>query len=379
MRDSAGIRLVENLDLGWQPGRAWSVADTPTLDLGAADAAPEHQFHMVMGVVTLSDGRIVVANAGTQEVRWYDATGGYVATAGGEGQGPGEFTGLVALGVLPGDTVIAYDTRLRRFSVFDADGTFARSAPLVSGDRPGMDYPVFLGTLHDGSLVMVGRILQTEGMAEGPVRAEMPVYVFGSDGHVRDSLGTFHGWEAFVTIRRSGQVVGMAIGDRPFGRSTSVTSVGDGIVVGTPHTFAFEVFDPDGTLRAIVRLARGNQPLTSEDLEAFEASLIERDEDDNLAREQRREAAAHAYPDSKPAYASALRGDKLGNVWVPGFAVVGQHPPRWSVFDAEGRYQGDLEMPRRFRVFEIGGDYVLGVWRDELDVERVRRYALNKP
>jgi hypothetical protein len=380
VRDSAGIRIVENADIGWDAAAAWVVADTPSLDLGSIDADPEYQFYRVVGAATLSDGRIVVASGGTQEVRWYDPAGTLVATAGGEGQGPGEFTGLVALGVLPGDSVLAYDMRLQRFTVFDADAADVRSVPLEQLDRPGMRFPVLLGVLDDGALVMVGRDLQTEGMAEGPVRAPMPVYVYGPDGTSRDSIGTFHGWEASVTIRRNSQQVAMAIGDRPFGHSTTVTSVGDGIVVGTPHSYELAIFRPDGALRSIVRLDRPAQLLTAADIEAYEAFLASQAEDNELAREQRREAAELEYPETKPAYASAIRGDRLGNIWVPGFAVSEeQRPPLWAVFDREGRYLGELELPGRLRVFEIGSDYVLGVWRDELDVEHVRRYPLIKP
>jgi hypothetical protein len=382
VRDSAGIRIVENLDVGWQDGAAWTVAQTPALDLGGVDAEAAHQFHMMMGAATLTDGRIVVANAGTQELRWFDGAGTLVARAGGEGQGPGEFTGLTSIGLLPGDSVIAYDGRQRRFSVFDASGAFVRSAPFDGDERPGMRFPVFMGMLNGGSFVMVGRDLQTEGMTEGPVVAAMPVYVYGSDGEARDSLGTFHGWEALVTIRRSGEVVGMSIGDRPYGRSTTVTSVGDGIVVGTPDAYEFEVYAPDGALRTIVRLARPNAPLTSTDIDAYVASQMEDDADDNLLREHRRLATEIDFPDTKPAYASAIRGDVEGNVWVPGFSIEDgeeQHPPLWAVFDRDGRFLGELAMPRRLRVREIGADYVLGVWRDDFDVEHLRRYALTKP
>jgi hypothetical protein len=38
-----------------------------------------------------------------------------------------------------------------------------------------------------------------------------------------------------------------------------------------------------------------------------------------------------------------------------------------------------LAPPARFRITDFGDDYVLGVWRGELDVERVRMCALIKP
>ena len=51
----------------------------------------------------------------------------------------------------------------------------------------------------------------------------------------------------------------------------------------------------------------------------------------------------------------------------------------WTVFDARGRFLGDVTMPAGFTPFEIGADYVLGRWMDDLDVEYVHVYALDKP
>lgn len=243
-----------------------------------------------------------------------------------------------------------------------------------------MRFPVFMGMLDDGSFLMVGRDLRTEGMIEGPVLARMPVYVYGSDGMARDSIGSFHGWEALVTIRRNAQAVAMSIGDRPFGCTTTVTSVGDAVVVGTPHEYAYEMYRPDGTLESIVRLARPNATLTSAEIDAFLAAQAEDDAGDNVLREHRREAAELDFPDTKPAYASSIRGDAHGNVWVPGYAPEGSdQPPLWAVFNRDGRFLGELRLPGRFRALEIGDDYLLGIQRDDLDVEHLQRYAIVKP
>jgi hypothetical protein len=37
-----------------------------------------------------------------------------------------------------------------------------------------------------------------------------------------------------------------------------------------------------------------------------------------------------------------------------------------------------VETPPRFRIFQIGSDFMLGRWRDELDVDHVRMYELLK-
>jgi hypothetical protein len=58
---------------------------------------------------------------------------------------------------------------------------------------------------------------------------------------------------------------------------------------------------------------------------------------------------------------------------------LAEDPRNWMVFRPDGRWLGNVDMPPRFTVHEIGEAWVLGVWKDEYDVPFVRRYALVKP
>jgi hypothetical protein len=60
--------------------------------------------------------------------------------------------------------------------------------------------------------------------------------------------------------------------------------------------------------------------------------------------------------------------------WTPTFP----EPDVWQVYDHDGVWLGLVELPARFYPQEIGDDYVLGVWRDDTDVEYVRLYQLRK-
>jgi len=50
-------------------------------------------------------------------------------------------------------------------------------------------------------------------------------------------------------------------------------------------------------------------------------------------------------------------------------------PSAWSVFDARGRWLGDVSMPTGFQAFEIGPDYVAGILRVD-GVNHVAIYEL---
>ena len=89
-RDSAGMFIVEN---NLASLRAECRVDSlPSLSIGVAEGAPEYELHRVFGATQLSDGRIVLVNQGTQEIRFYDARGQFLSRAGRAGRGPGEFS-----------------------------------------------------------------------------------------------------------------------------------------------------------------------------------------------------------------------------------------------------------------------------------------------
>jgi hypothetical protein len=70
--------------------------------------------------------------------------------------------------------------------------------------------------------------------------------------------------------------------------------------------------------------------------------------------------------------------DSEGNLWVADYSEERDDEGTWSVFDPEGRFLGTVETPTGGRVHQIGDDFVLGIWRDELNVEYVRLYELMK-
>ena len=379
VRDSAGVRIVENHGPSWDQDDAWHLSPEPVVSIGAMDADPEYQLFGVRAVARLGDGTIVVSNSGSHEIRWYDPNGRHLRSAGGEGSGPGEFTALGWLAAVPGDSVVAFDDRLLRLSLFTPGGSFVRSAAPQAEGKPGMERPVFLASLEDGSLLAFGRVLELEGMSEGPLRVPMVLYRFNVDGELLDSLGAFHGWEARVVIRRSEQIIAMAIADRPFARNTALSAGGDRYVVGTPHDYELAVHRPDGSLLAIVRLLRDNAALTATDVEAYKDVVLENIESDNERRDRRQELDDYDYPAEAPAFGSLILVDTQGDIWVPEFSVRNDHGMEWQVFDSEYRLLGTVATPARFTPRYIGDDMVIGVWRDEFDVEYVRGYELVKP
>src|SRR5687768_17513434 len=101
--------------------QTWQLSAQPQFTIGVAEGPPEQQLFRVGGAFRFPDGRFVIANGGTQEIRVFDARGRHLSSAGRKGEGPGEFVTL--RNVFPyGDSILTYDFQLRRMSVFDGAG-----------------------------------------------------------------------------------------------------------------------------------------------------------------------------------------------------------------------------------------------------------------
>ncbi|HEX9094463.1 MAG TPA: hypothetical protein VF902_10845, partial [Coriobacteriia bacterium] len=317
----------------------------------------------------LSDGRIVVANGGSQELRYFDSTGTYLMTAGRKGGGPGEFEQLGAAMALPGDTVAAYDWSLRRISLFDSTGTFVRSFTLEF--PAGMPSPI--GRFADGTWLS-NRSFAFRPGGEGTqvVRDTMALLVFDSAGAFRDSIGRFPGPEWYVRSQGNSAMASSL----PFGRTTEVAVAGDRFYAG--HTAQYEItgYTARGTREEIIRLAWTPVPVTSDDVARLKAERLA-NTDAGYRQSVERVFQDIPFPSTFPAFAS-LRIDPLGNLWVLDVARPGDERRRWVVFGPDGLALGPVETPPGLTVRQIGRDYVLGTWRDELDVEHVRLYGLQR-
>ena len=114
----------------------WSLSLDPTLEIGVVHGDPDYELDRAISSVQLADGRIVVSNGGSNELRFYDAAGRFLNKAGGRGGGPGEFQWLSRIYRYGPDSILVLDFGPNRLSVFDTDGKYARqaAASLVSGD-----------------------------------------------------------------------------------------------------------------------------------------------------------------------------------------------------------------------------------------------------
>lgn len=368
VRDSAGITIVENTGDGtvWAGGEAWVMSERPLLDIGTLEGDEAYQLFQVSDAVRLPDGRVVVANNGSSELRFFDANGRHLLSTGRKGEGPGEFQGLGAV-VLVRDSIAAYDWNLRRVSIFGLDGTFARSFGLQFPS--GSPQPV--GTFADGRWLCSTNMVFGPGEVSEVRRDTAAYYVFGNDGTLEDSLFATPSWEYYVkgTDR---MVMARSL---PFGRGLAAATFADGFWAGVTDRYELRRYAPDGTLELVMRKAHTDQPVTDSDIEAYKADALEGIDNDNFRRQTEQMFQEMPIAGTMPAF-SSITVDEQGDLWVSEYTAPRTPMRSWTVFDPDGRMLGALDLPADLRVFQIGRDFVLGVWRDDMDVEHVRVYRL---
>lgn len=348
VRDSADIVIVENAaDAGSQ---SWSIQADPLLEIGGDETQPGGDLFRVATVVRRADGGVVVAD-GAQRLLYFDAAGAHLSTVGREGEGPGEFRAIGWIASAAEDSLVVYDPRNGRVSVFTPSGEHARTVTL---GEPGAPPPTLVGRFPDGSFLATRRIpADPPPGGSGIVRADVALSRIASDGARVDSLGLVPADEAFV-------VQGIVM--RPaYLRQTHFALGEQGVWVTPSGGFEIRLHEADGRLARIARKVHPTLAFTEED--RTETPLPP--------------SVEIEFPETLPAISDILLDDS-GNLWVEAFAREGEGARAWSVFDPEGHLLTTVALPPRFAPMHIGEDFVLGVWRDDLDVEHVRLHALEK-
>lgn len=371
--DSAGIQLVESRGFSWLEGHGWRLADEPTMDIGVLEGDSEYEFFRVAGARRLTDGRVVIAEAGAFEIRYYDPRGSHLLSTGREGGGPGEFADIGSIAATPQDTVLVYDPGNQRISYFDPSGAFARSVQLRSLMESG-GFPVIVQPFVDGTmLVGVRTFFGPGGFRTGLSRDEIVYLRCDAEGTVTDTLGVKPGGEMYAMAQENRRIGG----DRPFGRYPQHAVSGNGFFYGSGDSYEIEFMDNTGWLLRSLRRPVTNVEVTNADIEAYKRERLENSTDERQRQIEETLLEVVSFPDAFPAYGSFL-ADADGNVWVAVYRRPGDEQPRWTVFDRGGRMLGEVQTPKGFRIFQVGADFVLGSWVDDLDVQHVLMFELLK-
>lgn len=373
-QDSAGVNVVTNRGAGLWATRAirpWTVADSPLVRIGVAQGDPSYELRLALSAVRVTDGRLIVGNAGTSELRVYDSEGHHLRSVGRDGEGPGEFRNIRGVWRYRTDSLVVYDPSLRRVSVFDVDPSFTRSFPLASpGDGLA---PSLSGVFPDGSFLVRGSAPVTPALGVGVHRRPGPVLRYGTAGSVGDTIAFAMG-EEWVGIDATRGIVLMR---RPFGRDSYTAVVGRNVAMVDGERFEIRIHTPQGDLLRRIRRSGDNRRITPEERSSFVQSQLATARSSEAARRVREwmeEVPMHAfYP-----VVTGMLVDTEVNLWLGEPRAAEEVARRYTVIDEEGQLLGQVTLPAGLRPLEVGSDYVLGRVVDDLGVEYIQMHRLEK-
>jgi len=358
----------------WTPATEWRLARRESVQIGIVTGDAEYQLYHVANALRLENGDIVVANAGTGELRIYNSAGRHVRSFGSPGDGPGEFRGLAWVGLVGADSIFAWDSSSARLSLFRVDGTFLGSSTV---DAPIGRVPALLGAWKDG-LLLGGLRSNSVSVSEGLVRDSIRLVLIDSAGDILSSLGDYPDREYYSRVTASGSSVrttGVAV---PFARNGHTTVAPGGYYYGTGESYEVTFYSRTGEPQRVIRRPVQNQPVTDDVKRSWVQRLAGQSSTGNMRDLQDRMLKSVQFPETLPAYRDLLTDDE-GNLWVREYTVSKDSVIDWQVFDVDGKWLGAVEFPHGFEPTHIGPHFVLGIWRDTLEVEHVRMYELVKP
>lgn len=379
--DSAGIRIVHSLGPTWPTGAGWS------LDSVEVQIEPEIGDSVflfgVRGVVSLSDGRIVLANRGTSQLLFFSESGDYQKAVGRRGKGPGEYDPIEGLFACAGDTLVVAE--MDRVTVLDGEGRVLRTARMERQTHEG--YQSVEGVSADCSSVLVLiRATIAPPLALGPYDQRHTLFWQSLETGYRDTVATFAGPEA-VVLDFEGIVYPRPL---PWGARSAWGVAGDRVVMGHGVDFEITAIDRTRGTAWVARWAGEHRPVTSADRALY-------GEQYEAYKRQVRGPTPGVLPlDLYPAVPERMPTlhrilvDGEGNAWLQDYPAEAagrpgifqpEKPPAeqyWRVIDADGRYLGELRLPGDLHLLGFAGDRLAAIRRDSLDREHVLLFPIRR-
>jgi hypothetical protein len=353
----------------------WRTAPTPRVRIGGTDAdTGAYELDRVVGAYLLSDGRIVLGNGGTAEMRWYDSTGRFEKAVGREGQGPGEFELLISAWPMAGDSTAASDATLDRISIFSPRGEFVRSVKLeVTAE---LSSPNGWGHFSDGTIAGAGGsgLSLRPAMVGKLVGSEMKLARYDGDGKLMGEIARLPDRERYV-VSTTGTVKWPFT---PYSANPTYAVSGMSVFSTSGREFLIEERDPTGKVLRRIRADVPVQPLTSEHRSRFaeEMRAGARTEQDRVSTE--RFLAGAPFPEQLPVI-SRLLPTRDGMLWAQAYFAEPTGERRWYVLDRTGHWIGHALTPRNLRVVDVTRDRLLGVASDSLGIQSVLVFDLVLP
>ena len=379
-QDSSGVAVVMT---GPAPGAPlWSIGDEPLVTIGKLDGEDPYLFTQIWDALRTPDGRIVVVEGSTYEIRVFGPQGQHQATFGGRGDGPKEFGGPPWIALAGPDTLLVWDPGHYRLSRYDlAGGLLAQNTIRSTVDSLGIgQFPNGLvwQIVGDGTLLWTGPS-RSWRMGEGATNSMRRFILLPSDQEGVHDFGPYVNGRVHYVERTGGGFSGMY---DPFAPSHTVAlgPAPDRVAISNAERWEIQVFDGAGKLRQVWRGRFRRTPVTPTMRATARRAYTGMASRLGLTLRQA-EKAFDAMPtrDSVPAI-GVMMWDAPGNVWIGEREGEPRDIGDYQVLNKHGRWLSTVTVPEGLgQIFEIGEDYLLVEARDTYGVQYLREYRIHKP
>ena len=332
------------------------VLDKPQVEI-------DEPFTNIGSVRELSDGRLVVVDAGNQSVHVVDFKTKSVEQIGGNGSGPGEYRSPVALLPSSGDTTLLADPGNARLLAIAPNAKDVRAVTDMwpfAGGRPGTR--LARGADARGRGYFQGRATAMRPEASGSVATDSAALVRSARGSAgEDTLGYISLSPRKINMSsKDGKIQSVSILIPPFPSQDGWVVFPDGAVaLVRANDYRVDWVLPDGK-----RVAGRPIPFTP-------VRVTEADK-------KGRKDPQPDWPDVKPpfAYANVLAGTD-GNVWIPRYGSAEDKRSHFDVVDRRGAVIARVDVPNRGRIVGFGPKSIYVVRLDGDDLQYLQRFPLN--
>jgi len=357
--DSAGIRVVVTPA---DAGEEWRLGAAPSLDL-ADGPTSVHSFSRIRGILELQDGRIVVLDGGTCEIRYFSARAEPLHQVGRCGRQPGQFVSLWLVGRGPADELLVWDLETRRFTWLSTAGQ----------PRAFVELPDSFGTVTPWYVFADSRVLATVRRTPAALRGAMQdtTVLWDLDPETRQQTRLVSKPGVWWWTGPRGREPVPFTGNAVFALRANAVA----IAAGSEH--AVELWSRAGTLQARYIDERPAEPLTRAEISEYRDTEL-RSMDAAAARDRLAEWNAMPLPAYRLAYDRLLISPD-GRIWARDYEWRDQRDHRWTVFDTSGLAIARVRTPAFLEILELHEDHVLGHGTDENGREHAWVYAIDRP
>lgn len=349
-----------------------TVDATPLVSIGVEEGEEPYQLDRVLDAIVAADGRIVVSNTGSGELRVFDSAGTYISSIGRRGAGPMEFAEFSSQRLhRNGNQVLAVDEGAFRVHVLAPDLTFRETRRFTL--YPDTPRPFFRALASNGDWIV-------QAFTGGGTLRGQPGQVLESSYQVLryDSLGAMR--DSIIALPSRPRIVNefqntVHFPYIPLAAEPLLAVDGDRLIIVAGNAPAMEIHSLDGELLAQQVWDRPRVRVGDIWDEYRRQSAVAMAGQRDSARYADFHAKAIPLPEFAPLYVG-VEVDPSGRIWLERFRMPLDSTRNWDVLDRDGKLLGSAESPRGVTVLRFAGDKMLGRHRDSLGVERVQLFRV---